>query len=101
MQGYCFLFPFRVLAARVLTQQGVQRPKARQHAIFKIFLLCNDEQPINSLPVKNFLNDLKVAQYRRVSRLRAGFRRLDLDGNGFVTRDEVRALAERVYDESH
>ena len=34
-------------------------------------------------------------------RLRAGFRRLDLDGNGFITRDEVRALAERLYEESH
>ena len=49
----------------------------------------------------NFLNDLKVAQSHCAFRLRAGFRRLDLDGNGFVTRDEVRALAERVYDESH
>ena len=47
------------------------------------------------------MKDLKMAQSHRAFRLRAGFRRLDLDGNGFVTRDEVRALAERVYDESH
>ena len=47
------------------------------------------------------MKDLKMAQSHRAFRLRAGFRRLDLDGNGFVTRDEVRALAEKVYDESH
>jgi hypothetical protein len=36
-----------------------------------------------------------------VQRLRQGFRRLDLDGDGLITKTEVINLAERVYEESY